>query len=63
MASEAQKRALAKYQKLHKDDFKRVHLKFKRNAENAEIIFRLETVGNVQAYIKNLILQDIKNGN
>ena len=60
MASEAQRRALLKYQKEHKDEFKRVHLKFKRNTENAAIIFRLETVGNVQAYIKNLILEDIK---
>ena len=60
MASEAQRRALSKYQKEHKDEFKRVHLKFKRNADNAAIIFRLETVGNVQAYIKNLILEDIK---
>lgn len=59
-ATDAQKRAMSKYQKEHKDDFKRIHLKFRRCEENAEVIFRLETVDNVQAYIKNLILEDIK---
>ena len=59
-ASDAQKRAMSKYQKEHKDEFKRIHLKFKRNEENAAIIFRLETVGNVQAYIMDLIRQDIE---
>lgn len=62
-ASDAQKRALSKYQKEHKDEFKRIHLKFKRNEENAAIIFRLETVGNVQAYIKGLIEADIEKDN
>ena len=60
MSTDAQRKANAKYQKEHADEFKRIHLRYKRTPENAELIFRLETVGNVNEYIKNLILEDIK---
>ena len=58
-ASEAQKRAMAKYDKAHKDDFKRYNFKFSK-VNDAAIIARLDTVDNKQDYIRSLILADMK---
>lgn len=60
--SKAALRAQKKYDESHKDMFKSYHLKF--NMKNdAELIFRLDTVPNRTAYIRQLIMEDIKRGN
>ena len=55
MATEAQKRAVRRY-----DDknTKQYHLKLNRNTD-AAIIAHLDSLGNVQGYIKSLILADM----
>ena len=59
MASEAQKRAIAKYDQTHKNDYK--WYKFRFNKKNdAAVIARLDTVDNKQDYIRSLILADMK---
>lgn len=59
MASEALKRAVAKY-----DAANTVQVKMKLNkANDADILKRLEEVGNKQKYIKDLIRSDIGSGN
>ena len=56
--SEAQKRAQKKYDETHKDKWRMVHLKLNRETDVA-IIEKLESVDNIQGYIKSLILKDI----
>lgn len=57
MASEAQKRAIAKYDATHT---KQIRLKLNLRTD-ADILNKLESVGNTQGYIKGLIREDIKN--
>lgn len=59
MASEAQKRAIARYDQTHKQDFKRYNFKFHKEYD-AAVIARLDTVDNKQDYIRSLILADMK---
>lgn len=55
MATEAQKRAVAKYDKKNTKTFAlKLNKKF-----DADIISRLNRVGNVQGYIKRLVRKDI----
>lgn len=61
MTSEAQLRAQKKYDESHRDMFKSYHLKFNKK-DDAELIFRLDTVPNRTDYIRQLILDDIKGG-
>ena len=56
MTSEAQKRAVARYDKTHTTG---VYLKL-NNDTDADILGKLERTDNVQGYIKNLIREDIK---
>lgn len=56
MASEAQKRASAKYDSGHTKQIK-LKLNYKTDAD---IIRKLEEIGNVQGYIKSLIRSDIQ---
>lgn len=64
MKSDAEKRAQAKYDKEHKEQFKTYSLKYGiTDPENQKIIEKLNNVNNKQAYIRRLILEDIaKNG-
>lgn len=56
MASEALKRAIAKY-----DAANTVQVKLKLNrVTDADILERLEEVGNRQGYIKRLIREDLE---
>jgi hypothetical protein len=57
--SESQLRAQKKYDAAHKDQYKTYNLKFHRK-NDAEVIFRLDTVPNKIAYIRELILKDIE---
>ena len=60
--SKAEKRAQAKYDEVHKAEFKNYHFKF-RIEGNEQIIERLAKETNKQDYIRQLILADIeKNG-
>lgn len=56
MASDAQKKASAKYDAANTMQFK---IKLNRTTD-ADIIEHLKSLDNKQGYIKNLILQDIK---
>ncbi|MBR2555141.1 MAG: hypothetical protein IKE94_09800 [Aeriscardovia sp.] len=59
--TEAQKRAQAKYDKEHKEEFKVYSLKFGlTNPDNVRIVEKLANQSNKQAYIRDLILDDIK---
>lgn len=60
--NEAQKRAQKKYDETHRGQFRMIHLKLNKETDKA-IIDKLEESGNIQGYIKNLILQDLKGGN
>ncbi|MBQ6968061.1 MAG: hypothetical protein IJP84_09200 [Lachnospiraceae bacterium] len=60
--TDAQKRAQKKYDEAHKDQWRMVHLKLNKEKDKA-IIEKLESSGNIQGYIKNLIMQDLKGGN
>lgn len=60
--SDAQKRAQKKYDEAHKDKWRMVHLKLNKETDKA-IIEKLDSSGNIQGYIKNLIIQDLKGGN
>lgn len=64
MKTDAEKRAQAKYDKEHKEQFKTYSLKYGiTDPENQKIIEKLNNVNNKQAYIRRLILEDIaKNG-
>lgn len=57
--TEAQKRAQKKYDEANKGKWRMIHLKLNKDTD-ADIIQRLEASGNIQGYIKNLILQDLK---
>lgn len=59
MASEAQKRAIAKYDAANTVQVK---LKFNR-VTDADILERLAEVGNRQGYIKRLIREDLERRN
>lgn len=56
MVTDAQKRAAAKYDKSHT---KGVYIKLNKTTD-ADILNRLQEVGNVQGYIKELIRKDIE---
>lgn len=62
--TEAEKRAQAKYDKEHKEQFKTYSLKYGlTDPDNQKIVEKLNKVQNKQAYIRDLILDDIrKNG-
>lgn len=64
MKSDAEKRAQAKYDKEHKEQFKTYSLKYGlTDQDNLKIVNKLDKVPNKQAYIRQLILDDIaKNG-
>lgn len=55
MVTDAQKRAAAKYDKSHT---KGVYIKLNKTTD-ADVLERLQEVGNVQGYIKELIRKDI----
>lgn len=60
--TDAEKRAQAKYDEVHKDEFKNYHFKFRRGKDD-ELIEKLENVPSKQDYIRQLILADLeKNG-
>lgn len=59
--SEAQKRAQKKYDETHRGQYRMIHLKLNKEADR-DIIERLEESGNIQGYIKNLIMKDIEGG-
>lgn len=56
MATDARRRAVAKYDA---KNTKQYHLKLNLNTD-ADIIAKLETVGPVQTYLKELIRKDIE---
>lgn len=58
MTSEAQKKAQKRYDEANKGKWRMVHLKLNKKTDKA-IIEKLESAGNIQGYIKNLILNDI----
>lgn len=62
--TDAERRAQAKYDIDHKDQFKTYSFKFGlTNPDNLKIIDKLANVPNKQEYIRKLILDDIaKNG-
>lgn len=62
--TEAEKRAQARYDKDHKEQFKSYHLKYGlTDPDNQKVVEKLANVPNKQNYIRNLILDDIaKNG-
>lgn len=64
MKTEAEKRAQAKYDKEHKEQFKSFFLKYGlTDPDNQKVVKKLESVQNRQSYIRELVLDDIrKNG-
>lgn len=58
MTTEAQKRAQKKYDEANRDKFRIVNLKLNRESD-ADIIEKLESMDNIQGYIKTLIRADI----
>lgn len=62
--TDAEKKAQAKYDKSHKEQFKSYYLKYGlTDPDNQKIVVKLDKVPNKQDYIRNLILADIqKNG-
>lgn len=62
--TDAEKRAQAKYDKSHKEQFKSYYLKYGlTDPDNQKIVDKLSKVENRQEYIRKLILADIeKNG-
>lgn len=62
--TDAEKRAQAKYDKSHKEQFKTYFLKYGlTDPDNQKIVDKLSKVENRQEYIRKLILDDIsKNG-
>ena len=57
MTTEAQKRAQKKYDEANRDKFRMIHLKLNRDTD-ADVIEKLESVDNIQGYIKDLIRSD-----
>lgn len=59
--TDAEKRAQAKYDKSHKEQFKTYFLKYGlTDPDNQKIVDKLSKVENRQEYIRKLILADIK---
>lgn len=58
MTTDAQKRAVAKYDA---ENTRRIVLKLNKTTDK-DVLDRLDTVGNRQGYIKGLIRKDIKDG-
>lgn len=58
MTSEAALRAQRKYDQANRDKFKNVAIKLNREKEK-DIVEKLESVENIQGYIKGLIRADI----
>lgn len=56
--SEAQKRAIKKWDEANKEKRRSVRLNLNKETD-ADIIAKLESTGNIQGYIKELIRQDI----
>lgn len=61
-ATEAQLRAQKKYDESHKEHYTKFTIKY-NNKDDAEVIFRLNTVPNRTDYIRQLVLKDIAGGN
>lgn len=59
MISEAQKKAQKRYDEANKDKWRMIHLKLNKETDSV-IIEKLESVDNIQGYIKSLILADLK---
>ncbi len=59
MATEAALRAQKKYDQANKDKYKNVFIKVNRETES-DIVEKLESVDNVQGYVKGLIRSDIQ---
>ena len=59
MKTAAEKKAQAKYDKVHKDEFLNVHLKIRKDG-NELLIKKLSSVEKKQTYILDLIREDIK---
>ena len=59
MASEAALRAQKKYDQANKEKYKNVFIKINRETEK-DIVEKLESVDNVQGYVKGLIRSDIQ---
>lgn len=57
-SSDAQRRAVAKYDATHT---RKVTIKLNTTTD-ADIIARLESTGNMQGYIKKIVRSDIENG-
>lgn len=60
MATEAALRAQKKYDQANKDKYKNVFIKLNKETEK-DIVEKLESIDNIQGYIKGLIREDIKN--
>ena len=58
MATEAQKRAQKNYDRKSREKFKVLTLKLNKESDS-DILAKLESTGNMQGYIKNLIRADI----
>lgn len=54
MTTEAQKRAQKRYDEANKDKWRMIHLKLNKETD-ADIIEKLESSGNIQGFIKELI--------
>jgi hypothetical protein len=59
MATEAALRAQKKYDQANKDKYKNVFIKVNRETES-DIVEKLESVDNIQGYVKGLIRSDIQ---
>lgn len=59
MKTAAEKKAQAKYDKVHKDEFLNVHLKIRKDDGNELVLKKLASVAK-QTYILELIKKDIK---
>lgn len=57
--TEAEKRAQARYDEIHKDEFINYHLKI-RKSTNEDVIKKLNSVAQKQTYILELIRADIE---
>ncbi len=62
--TDAEKKAQAKYDKEHKEQFRCYHLKYGlTDPDNQKVVKQLDSVPNKQAYIRKLVLDDIKKNN
>ena len=58
MTTEAQKRAQKRYDEANKDKWRMIHLKLNKDTD-ADIIKKLESMDNIQGYIKELVRKDL----